>query len=184
MSGSSAEVLLGRRLSPWPAEGPLLVLLSASEINVVLLLIIVVGMFVFFSSLKNSFACVILKTLLPAWVTCPSSSPYQIAVLVCARKDCWSLWTGSSCRGSVTELPQAKQIILAFLLIRRVFYCETFYQYRTVPNQKPASLTDMDTPAKFLQMDCDSSSIFNSIYFRNLLSSLGGLFNHISPASC
>lgn len=148
VSGSNTEVVPGRRLSPWPPAGPLLVLLSASEINVVLLLIIVVGMFDFFSSLKNSFACLILKTWLPAWVTCPSSTPYQIAVWVCARKDCWYLWTGSSCRGSVTELPQAKHIILAFLLIQRVFYCETFYQYRTAPNQKPAFLTDMDTPAK------------------------------------
>lgn len=100
VSGSNAELVQGRRLSPWLPGSSLLVLLSISEINVVLLLIIIVGMLEFLSSLKKSFACLFLKTLLPAWVTCHSSTHYQITVLVYARKDCWYLWTGKPGRGS------------------------------------------------------------------------------------
>lgn len=68
---------------PW---GPLLVLQRTSGIDIVLLLVIIVGMLHLFSSLKNSCARLILKSLLLPGL--PAGSAHD---QIDSRKDCWCL---------------------------------------------------------------------------------------------
>lgn len=84
---------------PW---GPLLLLLKTSEINTVLLPHIV-SKFHLFSSLKNSCAPLILKWVLPAWVTCqfsPLSDGFQKGLLVSLS---WETLQGKLCRSYTSK---------------------------------------------------------------------------------
>lgn len=115
----------------------------------VIMLVIVVGMFDFFSNLKKKlFACLFaLENIIFFSLLAVSSVHWHNLIygLVYARQGCWYLWMGSPCRGSFAQLSQAKQITVIKDLILK--YC-----YSIVPHQNAASWKGSEMPAKISSM--------------------------------